>query len=920
MKSKPRILCLLAALSFVCLPSHADVPTPPTPPAVPAGYCTTIATEVQGYMDAFNASIGTPPQIPVLHTGQLQQADSNAGPSVDNALPSSLAQAQELQAMGMQAVKITIGFPLLYEPFWGSQSAMQPYLNFYQTLVSDLHAMGLKVIIQNTILLANQPEAGWTNVTSFYAGLTWPEYMAARATMAQTIAQQVNPDFLILGEEPDTEALTTGQSSLSDPVQAALMIAGEITAVRLVNLTIKLGAGFGTWLGAYPPAGLLEYVLDYIALPLDYIDYHVYPILTWQGASYLNNALLIAQQAQLAGKPVAVSESWAWKTEDAEYNVQPSSFYRGRNPFSFWAPIDSNFGQTMQNLVNYTQANYTPVLYLSTEGTDYLFAYQTYGGTVANGGAANCTCTTDSCTESIVLSNGNNDASVADQAPQITATGLSYHSRQVNPPDTNAPSTPGKPGGTAGYNSVSMAWTASTDDVGVAGYNILRCAPVPPSTTCTGVWIGNTALTQYVDTGLTDNTTYQYQVQAFDMVNNESGLSAAFSVTTAPSTPPNSPSGVMATAQSPSEIIVKWTAPATGTVSQYQIWSGPSASSLQQVATAPGSKTQYTHQPLNPSTTYCYGIVAVENKLSSPISNIACSTTLPLPNSPSNVVATPSSATKITITWQETIPPGGLSISSYQVYRGTTNGDFTKIANTTAKSYSNTGLTPGTTYYYEIVAADTSHNNSVPSVPVSATTYAAPPAPDNVQMTASAATKFKVAWTWSAASGGLAAGHFTIYCGTSPTGETKYGQAAGGAGPNFSFSYTQATAATKYFCYVVATDTANDNSVNSATANVTTPPIPNAPTNVMATANSSTKVTVTWSESNPPPGLSISSYKIYRSTTLPVTTAGYLGQRTTKSYTDSTVVGGTTYYYAISAIDSGQDASALSAPATVTTP
>jgi fibronectin type 3 domain-containing protein len=95
--------------------------------------------------------------------------------------------------------------------------------------------------------------------------------------------------------------------------------------------------------------------------------------------------------------------------------------------------------------------------------------------------------------------------------------------------------------------------------------------------------------------------------------------------------------------------------------------------------------------------------------------------------------------------------------------------------------------------------------------------------------------------------------------------------------------------------------------------------MPNAPTNVSATG-SATKVVVTWSETVPPGGLPISSYKIYRSTSLPVTTADFVATRTTASYTDTTVVGSTTYYYAISAIDSGQDASTLSAPGSVTTP
>jgi fibronectin type 3 domain-containing protein len=184
-----------------------------------------------------------------------------------------------------------------------------------------------------------------------------------------------------------------------------------------------------------------------------------------------------------------------------------------------------------------------------------------------------------------------------------------------------------------------------------------------------------------------------------------------------------------------------------------------------------------------------------------------------------------------------------------------------------------------------------------------------------VQATASSTSKFKVTWSWSPAVGGLGIARFNVYCGTSSTGEPEAGSST-----SDSYTYTKAVANTKYYCYVVAVDTGNDDSPDSATATVTTPPVPNAPTNVTATANSATNVTVTWSETIPKGGLAISNYKIYRSTSLPVTTADPFVTRTTTSYTDTTVVGATTYYYAISANDTGGDASPLSAPASVTTP
>jgi endo-1,4-beta-xylanase len=100
----------------------------------------------------------------------------------------------------------------------------------------------------------------------------------------------------------------------------------------------------------------------------------------------------------------------------------------------------------------------------------------------------------------------------------------------------------------------------------------------------------------------------------------------------------------------------------------------------------------------------------------------------------------------------------------------------------------------------------------------------------------------------------------------------------------------------------------------SATAQVATPAVPAAPANVFATANSSTIVTVTWSENVSPNGLPIQYYNIFRGAS-PTSLA-----RGASPFYDLGVSPGTTYYYAIEAIDTVQDVSPMSPPAQVTTP
>ncbi|MEV6283938.1 discoidin domain-containing protein [Kribbella sp. NPDC051770] len=89
--------------------------------------------------------------------------------------------------------------------------------------------------------------------------------------------------------------------------------------------------------------------------------------------------------------------------------------------------------------------------------------------------------------------------------------------------DSAAPSVPGglRSTGTTS-SSVSLAWNAATDNVGVTGYDVLR----------NGVVVGSPSGTSYTDSGLSPSTGYSYTVQARDAAGNQSGPSAAVSVTT----------------------------------------------------------------------------------------------------------------------------------------------------------------------------------------------------------------------------------------------------------------------------------------------------------------------------------------------------------------------------------------------------
>jgi chitodextrinase len=107
------------------------------------------------------------------------------------------------------------------------------------------------------------------------------------------------------------------------------------------------------------------------------------------------------------------------------------------------------------------------------------------------------------------------------------------------PADTEPPTQPGNFTATpVDAARIALSWTASTDNVGVAGYRVLR----------DGVHIANVSGTTFTDTGLAPSTRYAYQVVAFDAAGN--GSTAASASATTPEldvTPPTAPSNLAAT-------------------------------------------------------------------------------------------------------------------------------------------------------------------------------------------------------------------------------------------------------------------------------------------------------------------------------------------------------------------------------------
>ena len=74
-----------------------------------------------------------------------------------------------------------------------------------------------------------------------------------------------------------------------------------------------------------------------------------------------------------------------------------------------------------------------------------------------------------------------------------------------------------------------------------------------------------------------------------------------------------------------------------------------------------------------------------------------------VPGAPTSLAATGGNAT-VGLSWTLPTNDGGAAITGYKVYRGTTSGSLTFLANASGTTYNDNAVTNGTTYYYKVSA------------------------------------------------------------------------------------------------------------------------------------------------------------------------------------------------------------------------
>ena len=407
-------------------------------------------------------------------------------------------------------------------------------------------------------------------------------------------------------------------------------------------------------------------------------------------------------------------------------------------------------------------------------------------------------------------------------------------------------------------------------------------------------------VTKYLDTGLLTSTTYYYRAKAYTDDGDSDYSNVAVGVTGPPPPPP--PSALAATAVSATQIDLSWTDNSSDEDS-FRIYRSSDGISFFWYLTAGANATTLSDTGRSASTTYYYRVTAHNSGGESLKSNTAGATTFPPPAAPSNLTAAAISSSRIDLSWTD----NSNDEDGFKIYRSTDNINFTFYATIAANvtTRSNTSLSSSTTYYYRVLAYNSGGTSAYSNV-ASATTFALPAAPTNLSATAVSSSRIDLSWTDNATD----ESGFKIYRSTDGITFIWYYTPVANA---TSFSDTGRTASTTYYYRLLAYN-ANGNSGFSNTVSATTFGPPSAPSNLTATAISSSRIDLAWADNS----TDEDGFKIYRSTDnvnfVFYATVG--ANVTTRSNTS--LSGSTTYYYRVFAYNSGGN-SANSNVATATT-
>ena len=428
----------------------------------------------------------------------------------------------------------------------------------------------------------------------------------------------------------------------------------------------------------------------------------------------------------------------------------------------------------------------------------------------------------------------------------------------------------------------------------------------------------------YASMGLVPNTTYYYQVSAYNAGGESFAISPAEVSATTADVAPSAPTNLVANTVLTTSVLLNWTDNANNETGGFKVERKLSTAATyteitsavppSSPVTATGGTIAYTDATLAPNTTYNYRVRAYNGGGNSAFSNVITVTTLPTPPAaPTSLAASTISNSQIDLSWMDNSTDESnfvieRSIDNFFTTQATINASA--VSGTGTRNFSNTGLAGGTLYYYRVKAINAGGSSAYTLIVSIATLPDPPAAPSGLMATAVSSDQINLAWNDVATETGYEVEMKQGLAGT-------YSMVATTGVNQITANITGLDGNTLYYFRVRAVN-ATGNSGYSNEANATTfPEGPNAaPTSLVATAVSNSQIDLAWFDNS----TNEAGFKIERSASSasgPFTQIGTVGSNV-QIFSSTGLLANTQYWYRVRSYNGGGD-SPYSLVATATT-
>ncbi|OAB34318.1 hypothetical protein PMSD_14535 [Paenibacillus macquariensis subsp. defensor] len=383
-------------------------------------------------------------------------------------------------------------------------------------------------------------------------------------------------------------------------------------------------------------------------------------------------------------------------------------------------------------------------------------------------------------------------------------------------------------------NSVTLAWSASTDNVGVTGYTVSY-----------GSNAVNVVGTSTTISGLSPSTAYTFTVKARDAAGNNSEVSVPLQVTTeaivVDTTPPTVPGNLQTTGKSSSSVSLSWNASTDNVgIAGYTVSFGTTNVNVTGTSTTISGLTANTAYTFTVKARDEAGNISGESSALSVTTDAATTCSVAAwnansvytggqrasyngnsyeakwwtqgeqpdlsgtagvwnligqcggvndtsaPSVPNNLITTGTTASTISFAWDASTDNVG--VIGYTVTYGTTN------LNVTGTSTTVSGLNANTAYTFTVKARDAAGNVSAASTPMQASTTAAPvdmqapTQPGGLLVTGKSATSVNLSWNASTDNVGVSG--YTVAYGITSLNITGTTATVSGLSPSTTYTFT----------------------------------------------------------------------------------------------------------------------------------